>query len=295
MARSIRARRGSTSVPRADLPAVEGSLHVLPADARRFRAPRARLFAFCAAIAVVMVSGAVLYDSAISTDFAAAYLAPCWEHPFGTDWMGRDIARTVSGLAVSLGVSLVAAAATSVVALLLALVAALGGSRADAAVAWLTDLVLGIPHIILLILISYALGRGAAASRSHIGPRFRACCAPSSSSCDPGRIWRVRALSESQGCLLRCGMGFRLSCPSTSWDSCCCFRMPSSMRLQSRFWGSACLPSSLPSASSFRRPWVIFPRDPGGLRCFPGSPCSPPCSRSNARQRRCVPSCCLRR
>lgn len=150
-------------MPRADFPAVEGSLHVLPADARRFRAPRARLFAFCAAIAVVMVSGAVLYDSAISTDFAAAYLAPCWEHPFGTDWMGRDmLARTVSGLAVSLGVSLVAAAATSVVALLLALVAALGGSRADAAVAWLTDLVLGIPHIILLILISYALGRGAA-------------------------------------------------------------------------------------------------------------------------------------
>ena len=43
---------------------------------------------------------------------------------------------------------------------MLAAAAALGGPRADAAVAWIIDLVMGIPHIVLLILISYALGRG---------------------------------------------------------------------------------------------------------------------------------------
>ena len=39
-------------------------------------------------------------------------------------------------------------------------VAALGGKKADAAVTWLIDLMLGIPHIVLLILISFALGKG---------------------------------------------------------------------------------------------------------------------------------------
>ena len=38
--------------------------------------------------------------------------------------------------------------------------AALGGKKADAAVTWLIDLMLGIPHIVLLILISFALGKG---------------------------------------------------------------------------------------------------------------------------------------
>ena len=36
----------------------------------------------------------------------------------------------------------------------------LRGKKADAVVTWLIDLMLGIPHIVLLILISYALGKG---------------------------------------------------------------------------------------------------------------------------------------
>ena len=40
------------------------------------------------------------------------------------------------------------------------LVYLLGGKKADAVVTWLIDLMLGIPHIVLLILISFALGKG---------------------------------------------------------------------------------------------------------------------------------------
>ena len=43
---------------------------------------------------------------------------------------------------------------------MLALVSALGGRAADAVVGWLVDLVMGVPHMVLLILVSYALGRG---------------------------------------------------------------------------------------------------------------------------------------
>lgn len=109
----------------------------------------------------VVAAGVVLEPVAQTTDFAARNLAPSPAHLFGTDWMGRDmLARTLAGLATSVAVGLGAAAASSVIALVLAAAAALGGPRVDAAVAWIIDLVMGIPHIVLLILVSYALGRG---------------------------------------------------------------------------------------------------------------------------------------
>ena len=112
-------------------------------------------------LAVLVVAGQLLAPAAMETDFAQKNLAPSLAHPFGTDWMGRDmLARTVAGLSLSILVGLGAACASSVIALVLGSVAALGGKRADAAVTWLIDLMMGVPHIVLLILISYALGKG---------------------------------------------------------------------------------------------------------------------------------------
>ena len=113
-------------------------------------------------VLIAVVAGGILVEPvAQTTDFAARNLAPSPVHIFGTDWMGRDmLARTLAGLATSVVVGLGAAAASSVIALVLAAAAALGGTRVDAAVAWIIDLVMGIPHIVLLILVSYALGRG---------------------------------------------------------------------------------------------------------------------------------------
>lgn len=109
----------------------------------------------------VVAFGRALADAAVATDFTAKNLAPGAAHPFGTDWMGRDmLARTLAGLATSVFVGLLAAACSSAIALVLATVAALGGPVVDAFVSWLIDLVMGIPHIVLLILVSYALGRG---------------------------------------------------------------------------------------------------------------------------------------
>lgn len=119
------------------------------------------IIALAVALALVVGAGRALWDVASQTDFAARNLAPSPAHPFGCDWMGRDmLARTLAGLSTSVLVGLVAAACSSVVACALALVAALGGRAADAAVSWLIDLVMGVPHLILLLLISYALGRG---------------------------------------------------------------------------------------------------------------------------------------
>ncbi|WP_201757847.1 ABC transporter permease, partial [Adlercreutzia muris] len=113
------------------------------------------------ALALVVIAGALLGPAAQATDFAAKNLAPSWAHPFGTDWMGRDMfLRTLAGLSTSILVGLGAAVASSLIALALASAAALGPRWADGAVSWLTDLMMGIPHIVLLILISYGLGKG---------------------------------------------------------------------------------------------------------------------------------------
>jgi len=121
----------------------------------------ARLVAACALFLLVVVCGGVLRPQATATDFAQKNLAPCLAHLFGTDWMGRDmLARTVTGLSTSVWVGLAASVCSGAIALVLALVSALGGQAADAVVGWLIDLVMGVPHMVLLILVSYGLGRG---------------------------------------------------------------------------------------------------------------------------------------
>lgn len=115
----------------------------------------------CVLLVMVVVARRLLWDAAGVTDFSAKALAPCLAHPFGTDWMGRDmLARTLAGLSTSIFVGLLSSAISGAIALVLSLVAALGGRTADVVVSWLIDLLMGVPHMILLILVSYALGRG---------------------------------------------------------------------------------------------------------------------------------------
>jgi peptide/nickel transport system permease protein len=111
-------------------------------------------------VGVVVVGGLVAAPAAV-TDLGARNLAPSWEHPFGTDRYGRDVfLRTLVGLRLSIVVGLVAALLSGVIAVVLSLVAVAGGRVADAAVRWLVDLFLALPHLVLLILIAFALGGG---------------------------------------------------------------------------------------------------------------------------------------
>lgn len=140
---------------------------VYHAPRRLFAGSRRRLLllALCASVLVLVavgIAGALVIDEASAVDFTRKNLAPSLAHVFGTDWMGRDmLARTLAGLSTSLGVGLIAAFVSSLIAFLLAVVAVVGGPVLDGFVDWLIDIVMGVPHIVLLILISYALGRGA--------------------------------------------------------------------------------------------------------------------------------------
>ena len=97
----------------------------------------------------------------METDFTRRNLTPSLQYLFGTDWMGRDMfARTLAGLSLSIRIGLLTAAVSAAAALVLGTAAAVLGKKADAVISWCIDLVMGIPHILLVMLISIACGRG---------------------------------------------------------------------------------------------------------------------------------------
>ncbi len=129
--------------------------------ADRRRRTIATAAATVAVLVVILGAGTVLAPGAGRTDLDARNLSPTLAHPFGTDRLGRDqLARTLVGLRLSLVVGTLAAAASAAVALVLGAVAGALGRRVDAAVGWLVDLVMALPHLVLLILLAFVLGGG---------------------------------------------------------------------------------------------------------------------------------------
>ena len=109
---------------------------------------------------VIFISGWMI-DANLPTNFAIKMEAPSLAHPFGTDWMGRDMfIRTIKGLSLSIVIGIGASVISSIIATLLAFLASVN-KWFDAFVSWLIDLFASIPHILLIMMISIALGKGA--------------------------------------------------------------------------------------------------------------------------------------
>lgn len=100
----------------------------------------------CVLLLAAALAGGLAGEPAGAADFTRKNLPPCPSHPFGTDRMGRDmLARTLAGLSLSVRIGALTAVLSGMIAL----------------ISWLIDLVLGIPHILLMILVSIACGKGA--------------------------------------------------------------------------------------------------------------------------------------
>ena len=110
----------------------------------------------------IMIAGLWMDSELYSPNYGIKRLPPSWEHPFGTDYLGRDMFyRTICGLSTSIQIGLLAATISSILALFLGSVSAIFGGKVDSFINWLVDLCMGIPHLILLLLISIAVGGGA--------------------------------------------------------------------------------------------------------------------------------------
>ena len=108
---------------------------------------------------VIFISGWMI-NANLPTDFSIKMQAPSLAHPFGTDWMGRDMfIRTIKGLSLSIVIGIGASVISSIIATILAFVASTN-KWLDEAVSWLIDLFASIPHLLLVMMISLALGKG---------------------------------------------------------------------------------------------------------------------------------------
>ena len=115
---------------------------------------RCFLLAAVLLLAVAAVAGICLEEQAVVTDFSRKNLPPCLKYLFGM------LSRTLAGLSTSIRIGVLASAVSAVLALFLGTAAAVGGKWADDIISWCIDLMMGVPHIVLLLLISYALGKG---------------------------------------------------------------------------------------------------------------------------------------
>ncbi|MDR3136628.1 MAG: ABC transporter permease [Coriobacteriales bacterium] len=116
---------------------------------------------FCFLIAAVMIAGFVMDPQAYGPNYDLKRQMPSLNHLFGTDYLGRDmLARTIKGLSLSMTIGLVASLVSAGIAVVLGIASATLGGITDRFVNWAVDLAMGIPHLVLMILISFMMGRG---------------------------------------------------------------------------------------------------------------------------------------
>lgn len=127
---------------------------------------RTKVLVFLCVAAVYLLGvflwGLMLNPELYAVRYADKLIAPSLAHPFGTDFMGRDMFfRTIKGLSNSLIIGLSAAAVSSVIGLVFGVASALIGGKLDKFILWCVDCCMGLPHLVLLIFISFLMGRGA--------------------------------------------------------------------------------------------------------------------------------------
>ena len=109
----------------------------------------------------VYIAGVMLPEELTAPSIRSTRLPPSLDHFFGTDALGRDLFfRTLKGLSVSMTVGLIASVISAVIAVFVGIAAATGSRRMDSFINWVIDLMMGVPHMVLIMLISVAFGRG---------------------------------------------------------------------------------------------------------------------------------------
>lgn len=109
----------------------------------------------------VFVWGLFMNPRSYEANYANKFLSPSLAHPFGTDFIGRDMFhRTIKGLSNSIIIGVLASIFSSIIALVAGIASAVFGGWVDKFVNWFVDLCMGLPHLVLLMLISFMMGKG---------------------------------------------------------------------------------------------------------------------------------------
>ena len=85
---------------------------------------------------------------------------PSWDHPLGTDELGRDLlTRVMWGARVSLGVGVLATAVSLTIGVSYGALAGYLGGRVDRAMMRVVDVLYGLPYMFLVIILMVLFGR----------------------------------------------------------------------------------------------------------------------------------------
>ena len=105
-------------------------------------------------------------QSPFDQDLRSSKLPPAWqeggdwEHPFGTDSLGKDIfSRVIYGARVSLMVGLFGVLIAGTLGLIIGSIAGYAGGRIDEAIMGGVNLILSLPYLLFVVFIAAVLGR----------------------------------------------------------------------------------------------------------------------------------------
>lgn len=131
---------------------------------RLLRSTNARVgFALVVAFLAIAILAPIVdpYDARRDLNLRERLNPPSIEHPFGTDDLGRDVARrVVHGARVSLQVAILAVAISLLFGSLLGLIAGMIGGFTDSVIMRLMDIMLAFPYVLLAIALVAAMGPG---------------------------------------------------------------------------------------------------------------------------------------
>ncbi|MFT4306330.1 MAG: ABC transporter permease [Microbacterium sp.] len=136
--------------------------------ARRFLARAIREPGYVLSWLVILVVAAFALFPSLFTAYdplavsaAEKLSAPSWAHPFGTDYIGRDLfSRVVYGTGLSLQATVLALALAFVASAVIGLLSGFLGGAVDAVLMRVIDVFLAIPNLLVSLLLITALGFG---------------------------------------------------------------------------------------------------------------------------------------
>lgn len=131
---------------------------------RRYRRNRLAVFGLC--FLTILVLAALLaeviapegYDA---QNYKIKFTSPNWEHPLGTDYLGRDnLVRVIYGARISLSIGVSTTIIGTAIAVFIGMMAGFYGGKSDNILMRIMDVFLSIPSILLSIVLASVLGGG---------------------------------------------------------------------------------------------------------------------------------------
>lgn len=115
----------------------------------------------CVLVILAIVGNAVLGQDPFETESSIRLMAPCAEHWFGTDNLGRDLfSRVLYGIRISLSISLVSVLFALVVGTAIGTFAGYVGGKIDSVLVLIIEAICAFPTVLLGLLLATVMGSG---------------------------------------------------------------------------------------------------------------------------------------